>query len=122
MPESRRVLALDVGTQSARAIVFDACGQIVARAQQSFHPYFSPQPGWAEQEVAVYWDALKICCHRLWHEQGVGPDSIEALALTTNLPAGYFDGFGLTNNGTDSIDIGAGETRSTGDTVSLPQV
>ena len=47
----RYVLALDVGTQSARAIVFDAGGALVARAQVAFTPYHSAAPGWAEQDV-----------------------------------------------------------------------
>ncbi len=51
-----RLLALDVGTQSARAIVFDAQGNMLAKAQRVVDPaYVSPQPGWAEQDPEVYW-------------------------------------------------------------------
>ncbi len=79
----RYVLALDVGTQSARAIVFDAGGALVARAQVAFTPYHSAAPGWAEQDVAVYWAALRDSCHTLWNEAGVDPANIEAVSLTT---------------------------------------
>ena len=79
----RYVLALDVGTQSARAIVFDAGGALVARAQVAFTPYHSAAPGWAEQDVEVYWAALRDSCHTLWNEAGVDPANIEAVSLTT---------------------------------------
>jgi sugar (pentulose or hexulose) kinase len=51
-----RLLAVDVGTQSARAIVFDEHGNLLAKAQTVFDPtYLAPQPGWAEQDPEVYW-------------------------------------------------------------------
>lgn len=79
-----RLLAIDVGTQSARAIVFDAQGHLLARAQVPFEPaYHSPQPGWAEQPPEVYWDAVKTCCERLWEQGPVKPGEITGLALTT---------------------------------------
>jgi len=79
----RLLLALDVGTQSARAIVFDARGTLIARAQTAFRPYQSPKPGWAEQDVEVYWSALRDSCHRLWADDGIDPTSIAAVSLTT---------------------------------------
>ena len=41
------VLALDQGTTSTRAIVFDKGGNIIARAQQEFNQIY-PKPGWVE--------------------------------------------------------------------------
>lgn len=79
-----RLLAIDVGTQSARAIVFDAQGHLLARAQIAFEPtYHSPQPGWAEQPAEVYWSAVVDCCRGLWAAGEVKPDEITGLALTT---------------------------------------
>lgn len=79
-----RLLSLDLGTQSARAIVFDAEGRLTARAQSIFEPtYRSPQPGWAEQDPEVYWRALVDCCQRLWADGAVRPDEISGLAGTT---------------------------------------
>lgn len=83
MPAERCVLALDVGTQSARAIVFDAAGNMLARAQEPFTAYESPQPGWAEQHVTVYWDALCRACQRLWADGSVDASTIAAVSLTT---------------------------------------
>ena len=79
-----RLLAIDVGTQSARAIVFDAQGRLLARAQKVFEPtYHSPQPGWAEQHPDTYWEALVACVRELWAGGEVKPDDIAGLALTT---------------------------------------
>jgi sugar (pentulose or hexulose) kinase len=78
-----QLLAIDVGTQSARAIVFDAQGRLLARAQKVFEPtYHSPQPGWAEQHPQTYWDAVVACVRELW-PAGIKPADIAGLALTT---------------------------------------
>lgn len=83
MSAARHLLAIDVGTQSARAIVFDARGTLLARAQKVFEPtYHSPQPGWAEQHADVYWEAVVACVRELW-SSGIRPDEIAGLALTT---------------------------------------
>ncbi|MEW6168372.1 MAG: FGGY-family carbohydrate kinase [Pseudomonadota bacterium] len=79
-----RILSLDVGTQSARAIVFDEAGRLIAKAQRVFEPtYVAPQPGWAEQDPEVYWNAVRDCCQQLWREGAVRPAAIRGLALTT---------------------------------------
>ena len=78
------LLAIDVGTQSARAIVFDRDGRQRARAQKVFEPtYHSPQPGWAEQDPDLYWHAAIDCCQQLWADGKVTPDQVAGLALTT---------------------------------------
>ena len=48
------VLALDQGTTSSRALVFDEQGEIRAVAQREFQQHF-PQPGWVEHEPADLW-------------------------------------------------------------------
>jgi sugar (pentulose or hexulose) kinase len=79
-----RILAIDVGTQSARAIAFDAQGRLLARAQKVFEPtYHSPQPGWAEQHADSYWEAVLACVHELWAGGEVKPADIAGLAVTT---------------------------------------
>lgn len=79
-----RLLAIDVGTQSARAIVFDADGHLLAKAQTVFEPtYTSPQPGWAEQDPEIYWQGVVQSCQRLWQEGSVKPQDISGIALTT---------------------------------------
>ena len=79
-----RLLAIDVGTQSARAIVFDESGNLLARAQTPFEPaYVSPQPGWAEQDPEVYWRGVAESCRRLWSDGDVRPDEVSGVSLTT---------------------------------------
>lgn len=80
---AKKLLALDVGTQSARAIVFDEHGRLLARQQVAIEPYVSPQPGWAEQDPEIYWNALTQACCGLWAGHDVKPDDIAGLALTT---------------------------------------
>ncbi|WP_028079055.1 FGGY-family carbohydrate kinase [Solimonas soli] len=78
------VLSLDVGTQSARALLFDARGTLLAKAQEVFEPtYASPQPGAAEQDPDVYWRALQDCCAALWREAPARAGEVAAVALTT---------------------------------------
>lgn len=78
-----RILALDVGTQSVRALLFDAAGELHARTQVPIEPYVSPRPGWAEQDPAVYWDALGEACRTLWDQPGADPAAVAGMALTT---------------------------------------
>lgn len=81
---ARTILSLDVGTQSARALVFDAQGELLAKAQQIFDKtYESPQPGWAEQDPEIYWRAIVDCCQSLWRSGDVRAHDIAAVTLTT---------------------------------------
>jgi sugar (pentulose or hexulose) kinase len=79
-----RLLAIDVGTQSARAIVFDERGNLLVKAQTPIEPiYLSPQPGWAEQDPETYWNAVTESCRKLWLQDVVKPHEITGLSLTT---------------------------------------
>ncbi len=59
------ILSIDCGTQSIRALLFDAAGHVLAREQVSYEPYFSRRPGWAEQDPELFWDGLIQACQRL---------------------------------------------------------
>jgi len=78
-----RLLALDVGTQSVRALLFDPRGELLARAKIPIEPYVSPQPGWAEQDPELYWRSLGEACRTLWSMPGASPDAVAAIALAT---------------------------------------
>jgi len=79
------VLAVDNGTQSLKALLFSAVdGSLVATQNVPFTPpYESPQPGWAEQDPAIYWNALCRACHGLWENGTVDRHRIAGVALTT---------------------------------------
>lgn len=81
MPEN--LLAIDVGTQSARVLLFDPGGKILYKTREVYEPYYSTAPGLAEQKAEVYWDAICQGCQKLWQLDGVKKDSIAAVALTT---------------------------------------
>lgn len=77
------LLALDVGTQSIRAVLFDLRGNMIHKAQVPIEPYFSRQPGWAEQHPDYYWKNLGVACQQLWQESGVPKEAVAGVALTT---------------------------------------
>jgi sugar (pentulose or hexulose) kinase len=77
------LLAIDVGTQSVRALVFDPAGTLVARAKVPIEPYVAPRPGWAENDPELYWDAMGGACRALLTDPAVRVDAIAGLALTT---------------------------------------
>jgi sugar (pentulose or hexulose) kinase len=78
-----RVLALDVGTQSVRAMVFDPAGQLVASSKVPIEPYVPGPPGCCEQDADLYWRALADATSVLWDHAGVDRTSIAGVALTT---------------------------------------
>ena len=77
------LLAIDNGTQSVRALIFDLRGNLVAKSQVYIEPYFSTQPGWAEQNPDYYWDSLCRACQELWLKSPVPREAIAGVALTT---------------------------------------
>ena len=83
MPGQDHILAIDCGTQSVRALLFDLAGGLVGRAQVPLEPYVSPHPGWAEQDALYYWRSLCEACRRLWSSVAVPPGSVAGVALTT---------------------------------------
>ena len=80
------LLALDQGTSSSRAIVFNRAGQIVASAQQEFPQQF-PQPGWVEHDPFDIWNSQLATC-RAALEQA----KLTAANIATNVAA-----LGITN-------------------------
>jgi len=83
MPGDELILAIDNGTQSLKAALFDPQGRLVAMEKEVFRPYVAPQPGWAEQDPDVFWQALCRACWRLWAGQRPAAGRVRGLALTT---------------------------------------
>jgi sugar (pentulose or hexulose) kinase len=76
------VLAIDCGTQSVRALIFDLRGDLIHKVRVPIEPYFSAKPGWAEQHPTVFWDNLCAACQQLWQESPVPKEALSGVALT----------------------------------------
>jgi glycerol kinase len=74
------LLAIDAGTTSVRAIVFDASGQAVTTAQQEFAQYY-PQPGWVEQDADEIWSAVLATCRAALSQSGLAATRIAAIGI-----------------------------------------
>lgn len=77
------ILAIDNGTQSVRALLFDLRGNLVAKVRVPLVPYVSPQPGWAEQDPDYYWQSLCQACQQLWAQSPVPKEAVAGVVLTT---------------------------------------
>lgn len=75
------ILALDQGTTSSRAILFDQNQQIVALAQKEF-PQFYPQEGWVEQDAMEIWASQYGVMMEVVAQSGVHPEDIVAIGIT----------------------------------------
>lgn len=83
MIDNPLILTFDCGTQSIRALLVDTKGTIVAKEQIPFVPYYSLQPGYAEQKPSVYVDTLKEVSRRI-HQNNPGEvGRIVAVTITT---------------------------------------
>jgi glycerol kinase len=75
------VLALDQGTTSSRAILFDGQGAIVSVAQREFRQIF-PQPGWVEHDPDEIWRTQLACARRAIRTSGVAPADVAAIGIS----------------------------------------
>jgi sugar (pentulose or hexulose) kinase len=76
------LLAIDQGTQSVRAMLFDRAGELVAKSQIHIEPYFSNHPGEAEQSGDYFWQQLANACQQLWRDHGELKVRVAAVSLT----------------------------------------
>lgn len=77
----RYVLALDQGTTSSRAIVFDEAGQPVAVARREFRQYY-PQPGWVEHDAAEIWTTQAAVAEEALAAARLGAREVAAVGIT----------------------------------------
>lgn len=73
------ILAIDQGTTSTRAIVFDKKGNIIAVSQQEITQFF-PKPGWVEHNASEIWDTVRDTVKEVTDK--VGADNITAIGIT----------------------------------------
>lgn len=75
------ILALDQGTTSSRAIVFNHNGNIKATAQKEFQQYF-PQPGWVEHDAEEIWSTQAGVAAEAIAHAGLRGEQIAAIGIT----------------------------------------
>ena len=75
------ILALDQGTTSSRAILFDRAGRVAAVAQQEFGQIFA-QPGWVEHDANGIWRSQLAVAHEVLQKQGLTAADIDSVGIT----------------------------------------
>lgn len=75
------IMAIDEGTTSTRAIIFDHQGIKIAEEQQEFPQYF-PHPGWVEHNANEIWNAVLSTIASVFIHSGVQPDQIAGIGIT----------------------------------------
>ena len=75
------ILALDQGTTSSRAIVFNKKGSIISVAQKEFTQYF-PKPGWVEHDPLEIWSTQAGVAAEALAKKGLNVENIAAIGIT----------------------------------------
>ena len=77
----RHVLALDQGTTSSRAIIFDETGKPVASAQQEFRQHY-PEPGWVEHDPDEIWRTQRDVARQALGLSGLKAENLVACGIS----------------------------------------
>jgi len=75
------ILAIDQGTTSTRAILFDSQMQVVGSAQQEFPQHF-PQAGWVEHDPEDLWNTTMETCRQVMADNGVSAVDVAGIGIT----------------------------------------
>lgn len=86
--EGRYILTIDCGTQSVRALLFNEAGELILKEKKEFEPYFSPYPGWAEQDPELLWKGICEVCEKLKENFPIQWESIIGVTVTTQRDTG----------------------------------
>ncbi|MCB0761796.1 MAG: glycerol kinase GlpK [Flavobacteriales bacterium] len=79
--EKKYVLALDQGTTSSRALLFDQQARLIAMEQEEFTQYF-PHEGWVEHEPLEIWESQQQVMHRVLEKAHVDWSEIASIGIT----------------------------------------
>jgi len=80
-PPQTYILAIDQGTTSSRAIIFDRQGHIVSTAQQEIRQHY-PKPGWVEHDASEIWVSVLGVIAASLSKAEIAPEQIEAIGIT----------------------------------------
>ena len=78
---AEHILAIDQGTTSSRAIIFNDQFEIIAQAQQEFEQFF-PQSGWVEHDPEEIWSSTLATSRQALKQSGLSPSDIAAIGIT----------------------------------------
>ena len=81
MTEEKFVLAIDQGTTSTRAIIFNHSGEIIAVGQKEFTQIF-PNPGWVEHDPLEIWDTTRAVVAEALGEAEINRHQLAAVGIT----------------------------------------
>ena len=81
MSQETYIMAIDQGTTSSRAIIFNKKGEKVATSQKEFTQIF-PQAGWVEHNANEIWNSVQSVIANAFIESGIKPTEIEAIGIT----------------------------------------
>lgn len=75
------IMAIDQGTTSSRAIIFDKAGNHIGTSQKEFTQYF-PESGWVEHDAHEIWNSVQSVIAGTFIESGVKPEQIAGIGIT----------------------------------------
>ena len=75
------ILALDQGTTSSRAIIFNHDGEIVKVAQKEFTQIY-PRAGWVEHDAMEIWGSQSGVAREVLETAGISPEEVAAIGIT----------------------------------------
>ncbi|CAA9568138.1 MAG: Glycerol kinase [uncultured Thermomicrobiales bacterium] len=81
MAKQQRILAIDQGTTSSRAMLVDESGTVVAAEQREIEQIY-PRPGWVNQDATHIWDVTREVIERVLDASGTAVDDIAAIGIT----------------------------------------
>ena len=81
MSQETYIMAIDQGTTSSRAIIFNKKGEKVATSQKEFTQIF-PQAGWVEHNANEIWNSVQSVIANAFIESGIKPTEMEAIGIT----------------------------------------
>ncbi|HGD0181312.1 TPA: glycerol kinase GlpK [Streptococcus agalactiae] len=79
--EEKYIMAIDQGTTSSRAIIFNKKGEKIASSQKEF-PQIFPQAGWVEHNANQIWNSVQSVIAGAFIESSIKPGQIEAIGIT----------------------------------------
>ncbi len=81
MNDQQYMLAIDEGTTSARAILFDRHGHVAGKAQREFTQHF-PKPGWVEHDANEIWNAVQSVISDALISTDIRPYKVRGIGIT----------------------------------------